>query len=145
MPRRAELRRMMLMQIGVWEKTTMATHPWIQVWNTVTDSINQQVDAFNGRSSYKCLASNNGNGMVTVVMEPPALATAVFELESDSPTINVTCPPSGPGIGRRGRFVIKGENIIVLTGEFVGQNPPPPGPLTPQKFADVILSPFLVP
>jgi hypothetical protein len=117
------------------------SQPWLAEWERIVDAINAQVDTFNQGSNVKCQVMNIGNGLVQVLKDAE---TVVLELDRDAPNIQVTCPLYGPGIGRRGQFAMKGTDVTLLNGEFVGEPKPPIGPLTPEKFAKAILEPFFI-
>ena len=88
------------------------------------------------------MVSSTGNSMVQVIPKQPPLSTAVIQIDREG-VINVTCPPAGLGIGRRGNFK-EAHGRIVSLGDFVGE-PQPSGPMTPEAFSRFVLEPILFP
>ena len=121
----------------------LATPDWLPVWKMVLEIIQRDVAEFNKAKPANHLVSF-GDYLATVLQQQPPVATVVFQIDKDTGVINVTCPPSGQGINRRGQFRIK-EGQIISSSDFVGAHPPPNEPMTPEKFSKVILEPFLFP
>jgi hypothetical protein len=106
----------------------------------ITRQIQSDVFEFNGARGPQFRVSTSGDSMVTVTPKQPPLSTAVVEVDRAG-IINMTCPPAGPGIGRRGTFKEKNERIVSL-GYFVGIDQPPSEPMTPEEFSRFVLEPI---
>jgi hypothetical protein len=109
----------------------------------IAEQIQNDVLEFNDARGPQFMVSSNGNSLVQVIPKQPPVATAVIEIDSEG-IISVTCPPVGPGIGRRGTFNATRGRIVSL-GDFVGEPQPSGEPMTLEGFSRFILEPILFP
>jgi hypothetical protein len=110
----------------------------------VTGIIERDVLEFNEARGTQFIVSPEGNSIVTVIPKQPPMHAAVVEISPNTGLINVTCPPAGLGIGRRGTFKEAGEKIV-STGDFVGRPEPSGEPMTVEEFSRFVLEPILFP
>jgi hypothetical protein len=109
----------------------------------ITRQIQSDVSEYNGVQGPQFRVSPSGDSMVTVIPKQPPLSTAVIEIDRAG-VISLTCPPAGPGIGRRGTFKEKQGRIVSL-GDFVGQPQQSVEPMTPEEFSRFLLEPIPFP
>ena len=113
------------------------------VLGMITGQIQSDVWEYNDARGPQFMVSSTGNSRVQVIPKQPPLTTAVVEIDREG-VISVTCPPAGPGIGRRGTFK-EAQGRIVSLGNFVGEPQPPGEPMTPEGFSRFVLEPILFP
>jgi hypothetical protein len=124
-----------------------APPPWQCVWDRICRALETDLTEFNKECGvYQFVAQALTRR--TIIQVVPArgsrrIATVVLELtDRQGGELKLTCPPEGPGIGRRGRFRLGQGRIEVLPG-FVGK--PPSGPMSPEEFSRFVLEPLLFP
>ena len=109
----------------------------------IAGQIEHDVLEYNDARGRQFMVSSTGNSMVQVIPKQPPVTTAVVEIDREG-VISVTCPPAGPGIGRRGTFKETHGRIVTL-GDFVGAPQPSGEPMTPEGFSRFVLEPILFP
>jgi hypothetical protein len=112
------------------------------IWQEIEKAIESDVQEFNNDGQRQYLVSF-GVSLINVIPKTPPVATAVIQIDNMG-TINLTCPPPGQGIGRRGSFKIR-EGTIISLGDFVGQPAPADHGMTPGEFSKFVLKPVLFP
>lgn len=130
------------------QRSTSVTPGWSaperpSILDEIKRQIQSDVSEYNGAHGPQFQVSLNGNSIVTVIPNQPPLSTAVIEIDRAG-IISVTCPPAGPGIGRRGTFKETHGRVVSLA-DFVGKPQPSDGPMTPEAFSRFVLEPILFP
>lgn len=113
------------------------------IFGAIAEQIQNDVLEYNEARGPQFMVSSTGNSMVQVIPKQPPLTTAVIEIDREG-VIGVTCPPAGPGTGRRGTFK-DAHGRIVSSGDFVGEPQPSGEPMTPEEFSRFVLEPILFP
>ena len=117
--------------------------PVPSIFGEIAGQMESDVLEYNEACGPQFMVSSSGNSLVQVIPKQPPITTAVIQID-DRGVVGLTCPPAGPGIGRRGTFKQE-QGGIVSSEDFVGEPQPSGEPMTPEEFSKFVLGPILFP